>query len=46
MWSQAILIASVGFGVVFTVLALLLISMRIVGKVMSSKSGKKAEAAK
>ena len=44
MWSQAILIAGVGFGVVFTVLALLLISMRIVGMVLSSKSGKKAAA--
>ena len=44
MWSQAVLIAGVGFGVVFTVLALLLISMRVVGRALSSKSGKKAAA--
>jgi Na+-transporting methylmalonyl-CoA/oxaloacetate decarboxylase gamma subunit len=46
MWEQAVLIAAVGFGVVFVVLALLLVSMRVVGAVMSSKSTKKAEAAK
>jgi len=46
MWEQAFLIAGVGFGVVFVVLALLMGSMRIVGAVMSSKSAKKSEAAK
>ena len=46
MWEQAVLIAGVGFGVVFTVLALLMISMRIVGTAMSPKTAKKTEAAK
>lgn len=46
MWSQALLIAGVGFGVVFIVLVLLLISMRIAGAAMSPKKAKKTEAAK
>lgn len=46
MWEQAVLIAGVGFGVVFAVLALLMASMRVVGAVMSSKSAKKTEATK
>ena len=46
MWEQAVLIASVGFGVVFVVLALLLISMRVMGAVMSPKTAKKTEVTK
>jgi len=50
MWSQAVLIAGIGFGVVFVVLALLMISMRVAGAVMSprasSKSAKKTETPK
>ena len=46
MWEQAVLIAGVGFGVVFIVLALLMTSMRIVGAVMSTKSAKITEATK
>jgi len=46
MWEQAVLIAGVGFGVVFVVLALLMISMRIAGAIMAPKAAKKTEAAK
>ena len=46
MWSQAFVIAGVGFGVVFAVLALLMASMRIAGAALSLKSAKKAEPAK
>ena len=46
MWSQAVLIAGVGFGVVFVVLVLLMASMRIGGAVMSPKSAKKVETPK
>ena len=46
MWEQAVLIAGVGFGVVFVVLALLMASMRIAGTVMAPKIAKKTEATK
>jgi Na+-transporting methylmalonyl-CoA/oxaloacetate decarboxylase gamma subunit len=46
MWSQAVLIAGVGFGIVFVVLALLMTAMRIAGAVMSSKRAEKTEAAR
>ena len=46
MWSNAFVIAGVGFAVVFAVLALLMTAMRIAGAVMSSKSSKETETAK
>ena len=38
MWSNAVLIAGVGFGVVFVVLTLLMAAMRIAGAVLSSEA--------
>ena len=46
MWSNAVLIAGVGFGIVFVVLGLLMMSMQLAGVVLSSKSGKKSETTK
>ncbi len=46
MWSNAVLIAGVGFGVVFVVLTLLMAAMRIAGAVLSSKNAQKTEPTK
>lgn len=45
MWSDAFLIAGVGFGVVFAVLALLMVCIRIVRSALSAKRAKKTEPA-
>ena len=43
MWSRSVVVAVVGFGVVFFVLTLLMAAMQVVGTVLSRMSQKKAE---